>query len=206
VREGSAPEPDGDLPAEVRRRLPERDPAALQAFFDHYFDRVWGYVRRMVRDEHLAEDLTQDVFLQVQRALHTYDPERSLRPWVFTIATNKLRDHWRSARQREVWGEEEENEAAGVAERFVSEDPGAAQELSQREMAELLHRAIDELPDGMRAALVLRVFEGLSFEAIGAALDRSNVAVRKRYSRALELLRGSLAASWQTHVEGGSGG
>jgi RNA polymerase sigma factor (sigma-70 family) len=53
-------------------------------------------------------------------------------------------------------------------------------------------RAIDELPESMRAALVLRWQEGLSFEAIAAVLGRNEVAVRKRYSRALEELRRSL--------------
>ena len=84
------------FPVELRERLARREPAALAHFFDAYFERVYGYLRRLVPDEHQAEDLTQDVFLQVHRALSSYDPTRDPRPWLFTIATNKLRDHWRA--------------------------------------------------------------------------------------------------------------
>src|SRR5262245_58612108 len=84
------------FPVEMRVRLARREPAALALFFDTFFGRVYAYLRRLVGDEHLAEDLTQEVFLQAQRAFSTYDPARDPRPWLFTIATNKLRDHWRS--------------------------------------------------------------------------------------------------------------
>src|SRR5258706_16287390 len=53
----------------------------------------------MLGDDSQAEDVTQEVFLAVQRSIGSYDPERRLSPWVFTIATNQGRDHWR-ARQR----------------------------------------------------------------------------------------------------------
>ena len=87
--EGAAVREQPDVPLEVRRQLPEQAPKALETFFDVYFGRVYGYVRRLVRDEHLTEDLTQEIFLHVFRALPSYDPDRELRPWVFTIATNK---------------------------------------------------------------------------------------------------------------------
>ena len=70
-----------------------------------YFDRVYGYVRRLVGEDSLAEDVTQDVFLHLQRSFRSYDPARELSPWVFTIATNKVRDHWRSRRHRDALAE-----------------------------------------------------------------------------------------------------
>jgi RNA polymerase sigma-70 factor (ECF subfamily) len=63
-------------------------------------------VRRLVREDHLAEDLTQEVFLQVHRFRERYDPERDPRAWLFTIATNQVRSTWRS-RQRRPEGREE---------------------------------------------------------------------------------------------------
>ena len=189
-----------DISEELRRKLPERDPAALAAFFDCYFDRVYGYLYRLVRDEHLAEDLSQDVFLHVQRALHTYDADRPIRPWLFTIATNKLRDHWRSRRHRELQTDASLDRENG--EEVVDLKPRADAILSDEEMSEELRRAVDELPDGMRTTVVLRVFEEMSFAEIGQVIDRNEVAVRKRYSRALEALRGVLGPAWQIHTEG----
>ena len=165
------------LPDELRLRLPERDPAALEAFFDAYFDRVYGFVRRLVRDEHLAEDMTQDVFLHVQRALPSYDTARALRPWVFTIATNKLRDHWRSRRHRDTLSDESV-ERDGAALQLASLAPTPDAELSELELVGWLRDAVDQLPDGMRVTVLLRVYEGMSFEAIGEVVGRSEVAVR----------------------------
>ena len=189
------------LTMDQRRGLCALEPGALAAFFDVYFDRIYGYVRRLVRDEHLAEDLTQDIFLHIHRAFGTYDPSRALRPWVFTIATNKLRDYWRSKSHRDVQSEES-LERDGMGETLVSEQASANRQLSDREMDERLRGAIDELSDGMRMTVLLRVYEELSFEAIGEIVGRSEVAVRKRYSRALEALRDALGGAWKLHTEG----
>jgi RNA polymerase sigma factor (sigma-70 family) len=74
----------------------------MERFYEVFFDRVYGYVRRMLNEDHLAEDVTQDVFMHIQRSIHTYDPARDPGPWVFTIATNKVRDFWRTRRQKEA--------------------------------------------------------------------------------------------------------
>lgn len=195
-----SPHPPGEFPIALRLGLVRRDPQALQAFFDLYFDRVYGYVRRLVPDEHLAEDLTQEVFLHVQRALSSYDPERDPRPWLFTIATNKLRDHWRSRAHGGRGDARFDQDELG--ERLPAPTPGPDQGLADEELAEHVRGAIDQLPEGMRAAVLLRVYEGLSFEDIGRILERNEVAARKRYSRALEALREALGDTWRVHVEG----
>jgi len=190
----------GELSAELRRRLPARDGRALAAFFDCYFDRIYGYVRRLVQDDSEAEDLTQEVFLHVQRAIHTYDPGRELRPWVFTIATNKVRDFWRSRRMRDASAEDGED-GPGLVAQVVSRELRAEESLSRAELERRVRAAIDALPEGMRMTLLLRVYEGLPFEDIARILERTEVAVRKRYSRALEVLRESLGAVWRADAE-----
>lgn len=189
------------LSRELVERLPARDPLAMAAFFDVYFPRVYGYVRRLVGDEHLAEDLTQDVFLHVQRAIEGYDPARELRPWVFTIATNKVRDHWRSRRHREAQTDESIEQDGAAASLSVLQPPDAP--LSAEELGERVRGAIEALPEGMRATVLLRLYEELSFEEIGGILERNEVAVRKRYSRALELLRQALGPAWEAHAADG---
>ncbi len=186
------------LDEDLRMRLVERDREALAIFFDAYFNRIYGYVRRLVKEEHLAEDLTQEIFLQLQRGFDKYDPTRALRPWVFTIATNKLRDYWRSRGHRDALATsslEQEDYTFDVP----ALEPGSEERLSNAELSSHLHRAIEQLPEGMRVAVQLRVFEELSFEAIGEILDRNAVAVRKRYSRALEHLREAMGPAWQIH-------
>lgn len=178
---GAAP-----LPAHVLAGLPRRDPAALAAFYDAYFGRIWGYVKRMVRDEHLTEDLTQEILMNVHRALGSYDPARALSPWVFTIATNKLRDFWQSRRFQE-------------SRRQVSFEDGEAPlaapsgELERRELAERVAEAVARLPESLRVPFWLRWHEELGFDEVAAQLEISEVAARKRFSRALAELRALLA-------------
>jgi RNA polymerase sigma-70 factor (ECF subfamily) len=194
-------DPYPDLTPEERRLLPQRDEAALGRFFDVWFPRLYAFVRRTVVDEHLAEDLTQDVLAHVHRGLPTYDPERDLKPWLFAIAANKIRDHWRSRRHRDT-----REETAMESEDGADLLPGVAVppegELTRVELQDEVRRAIEELPEGMRLTLVLRLYEGLSFEEIGRVVERNDVAVRKRYSRALEALRGRLEGAYRLHAEG----
>jgi RNA polymerase sigma factor (sigma-70 family) len=178
-----------DLPEDLRRRLPSLDPEALEAFFDLYFPRLYGYVRGLVRHEQLAEDLTQDIFVQLHRGLSTYDPDRALRPWVFTVAVNRVRDYWRSRRHRES---QQETSTQFEDDAMDLEAPsGYAPELPLEalEDAHAVREAVERLPAGMREVVVMRVFEDMSFGEIGEVLGRNEVAVRKRYSRALGELR-----------------
>lgn len=183
-------QPD-ELTADELTALAERRPEALERFYDVYFIRVFGYVSRLVKDEHAAEDLTQDIFMHLHRALSTYDPRRALRPWVFTIATNKVRDYWssRTFQDRSLGGGfDDDGDGARRPERS-SEARGPREVLEGAELAQAVREAVDRLPDQVRQALVLRYYEGLPFEEIARILDRSEVAVRKRYSRALQELR-----------------
>lgn len=168
----------------------------MERFYNLYFDRVYGYVRRLLRDEHLAEDVTQDVFVHVHRALPEYDPDRELRPWVFTIATNKVRDIWNSRRFRDRQRalSFERDELASLPD--SGGEPSAG--IQSAEAQDALRRAIEDIPETMRATLLLRAYEGLSFRDIAELFDRSEVAVRKRYSRALAELRQRLEARGPT--------
>lgn len=173
---------------ELQVRLQQRDPIAVAHFFELYCDRVYGYIRGLVNDEHQAEDLTQDVFASIHARLAAYDPERELAPWVFTIATNKVRDYWRSRRHQDSRFEtsiDNDERPLNVPDDHAGPQVG----LELAELSVEIRSAVEQLPDGMRQTVLLRIFEGLSFDAIGRILDRSEVAVRKRYSRALAELR-----------------
>jgi len=172
-------------------RLRRRDPEALGEFYDRFFDRVHAYVRRLVKSEEASEDLTHDIFLHVYRALPQYDPSRDLGPWVFTIASNKIRDHWRSrAHQAELRSTALDD---GLAAALATPGDRPDEAVDREETRALVRDAVQRLPEGLRRTLELRAFEGLSFEAIGEVLGRNATAVRKRYSRALAALRELLA-------------
>lgn len=200
ARKNSRYDDEEDFPRERRSDLVRRDPEALGLFFDLYFPRLYRYVKSLVKDQHLAEDLTQDVFVQLHRGFASYDPERELRPWVFAVAVNRVRDHWRSRAGRlrrltvEHDGEEEQLDV-------VDQGPGPLEPLLQAEHAQTVREAVDQLPESLRETLVLRAFEELSFEEIGRIIGRNEVAVRKRYSRALAELRERLSNLTSTQAD-----
>ncbi len=149
-----------------------------------------------MRDEAPTEDITQDIFLHIWRSLPTYDPSQELRPWVFTIATHKVRDWWRSLRHGDQprGTSVESGDARSAA---VEMQRGPAELLEAQELSAAVAAAVEELPEIARTTLVLRYYEGLSFAEIGRIVAREEVAVRKRYSRALDELRERLAGVWR---------
>lgn len=180
---------DPELDPELRQRLVTREPEALTVLFDMYFDRVWSYLRRSINDESLAEDLTQDVFLKIYQALPNYDPERAIRPWIFAIATNRLRDHWRSnakyANDLSLDVEDSEIE-------LPSDDGLPADLLERQELAGLIGQAVSALPEGTRMVVQLRSYQELSFEEIAEVMGIQVTAARKRFSRGVAALREEL--------------
>ncbi len=166
-------------------------------FYELYFERIHGFVRRMVGDDVQAEDVTQEEFVHLQRAIPTYDRSRELSPWVFTIATNKVRDLWRSQRHQQMVRSTslDDGDEDGRALQIADVRAGALPQLEDEEMRARLSAAVDALPAGLRAAFVLRWHEELEFDEIGRILERNEAAARKRYSRALSELRRTLTAA-----------
>jgi RNA polymerase sigma factor (sigma-70 family) len=167
--------------AGVRRR----DPDALAAFFEQHFDRVYATVYRLLGDRHAAEDATQEVFLKIHRAAHTLDPGRDPLPWVTTVAYNVCRDLWRSGAYRlsKRAAAIDDPEQGETHLSSSADDPEQA--LIRAERTDRVQRAIAALPEALRSVVVLREYQGASYEEIAEMTGTTPVAARKRYSRAL---------------------
>ena len=172
------------------QRLVDKDPQALQELIERYHRSTLLFVLRSVDDKHLAEDITQDVFLSLYASLERYDPERALEPWIHTIASNKIRDHFRSRHFQE--GRRSASVEDGGADHVPSEVDGPGASIQRGESAGRLRAAIDELSDKLRSTVLLRLDQGLSFAAIAELLGSGEAAVRKRFSRAMASLQESL--------------
>lgn len=161
------------------------DRAAREAFFDHYYDRVFQYVVHTVGDDHLAEDLTHEIFLKLNDALHRLDPTREPSRFVFTVAANAIRDHWRRRETRAARRTIEiddvydppHDRAARIDESLVVDEDHAR-----------VHRAMEELSDDDRQILLLRTFGELDTADVARILGIRADAVRQRWSRAVRRL------------------
>ena len=180
---------------EMVERIRARDPDALDAFFGRYFDRAYGYVCRLVRDPDEAQDITQVAFMKIHRAVHTLDPERDPTSWVFAVVSNTVRDDWRSKRYKQSRLDKPIDKAV-IADNLTAEDDQNA-----RDAARILARALESLSEKLRAVVLLRDYEDLSYAEVAQALGIAEAAARKRHSRALNELRRAMEEA-ERHNDG----
>ncbi len=163
--------------SDLEERLRRGDPRAFEDLVIAYQHRVFGVALRMLRNRSEAEEIAQEVFLRVHRAVEDFRGEAKLSTWLYAITSRLCLNRLASGERRMAReGEESLERLRGDA------DPAAHVERVEFEAA--LQRAITELPEERRIVVVLRDFEGLSYEEIAAALDLPLGTVRSRLHRA----------------------
>jgi RNA polymerase sigma factor (sigma-70 family) len=170
----------------LRRYADEGSEAAFTALVQRHLDLVYGAaLRRTGGDSHRAADVAQQVFTTLARDARKLSRHPVLSAWLHTATRNAALNLMISEQRRQA------REAAALAEAAIGAGHEPAGEWER--LRPLLDAAIDELPEGDRAAVVLRFLERRAFAEIGAALRVSEDAARMRTERALEKLRGALA-------------
>ena len=130
---------------------------------EEYQRPIQSYLLRISQDETAAEDLTQETFIRVHRGLGDFRGDASLSTWVYRIATNVARDHFR----RKPAGETVSSEDAGLEERAVDDrTPAPPQAVAQSEMSDCVQKYITRLPPTYRSVLVLYEYQGLKAREI----------------------------------------
>jgi RNA polymerase sigma-70 factor (ECF subfamily) len=174
--------------------------AACESLVRRFERPVYNLVCRLVRDPAAAEDLTQDTFLKLFRALGTYDPRQRFSSWLFRIAHNTAIDHLRQRRLLPLEappGADVGDDALAVVlpdRTGVSPEQAAA----QVELTEALDRAIDELRPEYRAAVVLRHQEDLDYGEIATVLGVPLGTVKTYLHRARREMASHLTrAGWR---------
>jgi RNA polymerase sigma-70 factor (ECF subfamily) len=175
------------------------DAAAFDSLVAKYASQVYNLAYRMVGDPDDADDVAQEVFLRVHRAIKSFRGSSSFTTWIYRVATNVCLDELKRRKRRPALAEWSEQEEAAVDPSPAGlGDPEAT--ALRRERQDLVQRAIRSLPEAQRAVLVLYDLQGLSYdeiaEALGASLgtvksrlNRARVALKSKLARHLELLR-----------------
>jgi RNA polymerase sigma-70 factor, ECF subfamily len=171
-------------------------PLTVEEIFRSYAPRVYSLARRMLGHDADAEDVTQDVLLQVIRKLDTFRGEALLTTWLYRVTVNAALLHRRKqARRREQQGDVP-LEVLLEGMRLCSK-PAAAREphhsVLEKEIQELVEKAIAGLPEMYRDVYVLADVEGLSNAEIGRLLSLSVQAVKSRLHRARLMMREAIA-------------
>ena len=190
--------PNKEKEAEERRLIEaaQSDPARFADVYENYFELVYAYVARRVRNRAEAEDLTGEVFRKALASLPRFKWRGApFAAWLFRIASNMIAD--RSKRVAREVPLDESVAAARGASAQVGKDDGTSQQkdLEDGERRALLFRMVDELAQDQARVVVMRFAEEKSISEIAVALDRSEGAVKQLQFRALENLRAKLGKS-----------
>ncbi len=185
-----------DPDAALMLRVKQGDMRAFEALVEKYKQPVMNLVYRTLPDATEAEDLAQNVFLQVYKSAHRYEVSAKFSTWLFTIARNLCLNEIRRrsrhpADSLEAAHEDEEQPARQFEDRRVTTPPDS---LLQRELEEKVARAVGELPENQRTAILLCQQEDVSYEEIAAVLGCSLSATKSIIHRAREALKQKLKA------------
>jgi RNA polymerase sigma-70 factor (ECF subfamily) len=171
---------------DVIRQVLEGHTAMFELLMRRYNERVYRAARSIVRDEHEAEDVMQEAYVNAFTHLGQFNGTARFSTWLLRIAINEALARVRRRGRYESFDDELSN-----VEPFMSRSPSENPERQAftEELRSLLEWAIDTLPDGMREVFVLREVEGLSTSEVAKALDVSEDVVKTRLSRGRVALR-----------------
>jgi RNA polymerase sigma-70 factor (ECF subfamily) len=170
-------------------RLGDRD--AFRELFETYKDRVYSIAFHFTGDESTAKDVTQQVFLKLLTHLHQFRRDSAFTTWLFRLVANTCMDEHRRTRrflpyEPEALGGEPAADAVGDA------------VVLEHEVADAVRAAVGRLRPKLRLAILLRYFEGLSYEEMAESLGCSKGTVASRLNRGHRILAEKLA-----HLNGG---
>jgi RNA polymerase sigma-70 factor, ECF subfamily len=177
--------------ATLMQQLLRRDVGAFEELYERHSRIVYSLVLRILRQGPTAEEVVQDVFLQLWRNSSQYDVRRPLVPWLLTLARNRALDHLRLKSERQRRREEQTEEFPQIA----AAAPEYERALDEKRRAERVRALIGSLPAAQKKAIELAYFEGLSHSEIAASLHEPLGTVKSWIRNGLLRLKEGLQAS-----------
>lgn len=168
--------------------LKKGDENAFKKVFETYKDRVFNTILYMVQSNEEAEDLTQEVFVEIFLSIENFNTQSKLYTWIYRITVNKALNHLRFKKAKKRLGT-----LLSIFHLSPKDDipdfihPGIL--LENKELSESLYRAIDQLPEKQKTAFVLRQLEDLSYAEIAEVMQTTTPSVESLLFRAKQNLQ-----------------
>ena len=182
---------DEDVKLMLRFQAGERK--AFEQLVKRNLNNVHALVFRFLRESSMIDDITQEVFLRIYRNADKYEPRAKFSTWLYRIVANLCFNVMRSRRRKRTVS----LESSGAEDDLRHDVPDSAQpapqdQMDKAELYEQVGRAIGELPENQRIAIILNKYQSKNYEEIAAVLDTSTMAVKSLLSRARSNLRNRL--------------
>ena len=190
-----------DTDQQLVQRAQRGDLRAFDLLVLKYQGRIAALVSRYVSDAGEVEDVTQEAFIRAYRALGKFRGDSTFYTWLYRIAANAAKNHL-VAKGRRPGADATIEDAEGFDEGGMLSESASPEALAMGgELAEVVESALNALPDELKAALMLREFDGLSYDDIADVLGCPVGTVRSRIFRAREAVDQRV----KEQISGGSG-
>ena len=186
---GVAPERDADL----MRRIRSGDASSFALLLERHRSPVIHFLYRMVQNQPVAEELSQEVFLRVYRSRDTYAPTAKFTTWLFRIATHLALNSIRDRKNERYQASIDQELPDGSVRQLCDFRPSIEQSLLIEARLFEVRQAIETLPAKQRAAVLMHKYEEMEYSQIAVSLCCSESAVKSLLFRAYEALRYRLA-------------
>ena len=178
-----------DLDQDLVRRVQQGDKSAFDLLVIKYQHKIVHLVNRYVKDPTEAQDVAQDTFIKAYKALGEFRGESAFYTWLYRIAINTAKNYLLSRSRRHSDYEVDMQDAEQIENAPQLKDIETPEnQLMNDQIIEVIKSAIEKLPEEMRIAIMLREFEGMSYEEIAEAMDCPIGTVRSRIFRAREAI------------------
>jgi len=181
--------------AEIMLELRNGHLEAFDVLLAKYRKQIIHFMFRMVRNQSVAEELAQEVFLRVYRSRETYRAEARFSTWLYRIATNLGVNHARDTRHERTASTiylDEPDAETGSKPDVADMTPSAEAEMLQRERLNAIREFVLALPERQKTAVLMHKYEGLDYKQIGEVLKLSESATKSLLFRAYQTLREKL--------------
>ena len=183
-----------DLDAQLMLRVRDGDEESFRVLLEKHRNPVVHFLYRMVQDEGISEELSQEVFLRVYRSRATYEPTARFTTWLFRIATHLALNWLRDGRnERGQVRLDDEGDGDAPVREVADRKPSVEQQMVYQARLREVRNAIALLPEKQRAAVLMHKYEEMDYSQIASVLECSESAVKSLLFRAYETLRARLA-------------
>lgn len=152
------------------------DRDAFRLLFETYKDRVFSIAVYSLGNREVAEDVTQQIFLKLFTAIRQFRGDAEFTTWLYRLVVNACLDERRRTKRFVVWGDV-------AAMNNPREKKSQEKQFAQKEIAEAVQKAIDQLKPKFRLPIILKYVEGMSYDEIATVMGCSKGTVASRLNR-----------------------